>query len=87
MLAGASYAAAHDHDGHHDDHEGGFEAECVVCAAATLGGAKASPDEPPAFKPAGFLLETLPLDNFLAAAGFYASPRSARGPPFSFSSF
>lgn len=77
MLAGASYAAAHDHD----DHETDFEGECVVCITAAPGAAKVSPDEPQVFQPDGSLIGILPPSRFQTDDRFNASPNPARAPP------
>lgn len=77
MLAGAAYAAAHDHD----DHETDFEGECVVCATTALGATKMSPDEPSVFKPDGSLVGIASPDRLQAADRHNADPNPARGPP------
>ena len=88
MLAGASYAVAHDHDDHgHDEHKSDFEGECVVCATVALGGVKISPDEPQVFKPGVSLTGVLPPDRFRTDDRFDASPNPARGPPLPVASF
>lgn len=82
MAASATYVAAHDHE----DHESEFGAECIVCAVAAVGAAKASPDALANISPNEVWNKAPRPDRLLIALRSDAKPNPARGPPLSVSS-
>ena len=83
MAAGATYAAAHDHE----DHSSEIGGECIVCVVAAVGAAKASPDALPDITPNDVWIKARRPDRILIAHRGDAKPNPARGPPLSFPSF
>ncbi|MEM9617778.1 MAG: DUF2946 family protein [Pseudomonadota bacterium] len=81
MLAGATYAFAHDHD----DHAADFDGECVVCSLAALGAVKLSPEVPSPVAPEISLVGIRLPDRALIADSFHANTYPVRGPPLSVS--
>lgn len=79
MLAGGSYAAAHDHDDH-DEHETDYDSVCVVCGVVSLSAAKLAPAEPSVIKPS-HTSDQAPNQNAATQRLRIAAYQTARGPP------